>query len=219
MKRIFSELPGLLAHWEDQRREYDPSFYVLLLCGSTSALDDAVFSFVAKHPYELADMSGPYASFTVLARPVETSVTPVEIDTTSRHELQYLHAATPWALGAPGVYGLAQALRVPLVALPACIVSADPWSEDPGLVVALGDQRSSDADLSERTRVFFLELFGACRDASELQPEQRVRRLHQELVRRRIDFRAAAQATVESGALSQMIEALIRVLRSSGLLP
>lgn len=109
-----ADLRQVLGYWSQQRDHYGHGPYALLLCGDGTRLEKQAFEFVLQNGAMLDDMTGPYISLTLVAWRLDSPVAPAD----SSPELEYLHAAHSWALGAPGVYSLASALDLPINRLP-----------------------------------------------------------------------------------------------------
>jgi hypothetical protein len=205
MTSAFLGLPWLLQYWENQKRQYSPAVYILLLCGTASDLDQDVFDYVSAHHLALNDMSGPYSSFTILARSATSQSSPPPPDRHAK-QLPYLHVAEAWQLGAPGVYQLCHQMNVSLSDLPAILMTADPWSSQSSVWPL---SRIVDHGRENFASIWPL-LFTACREVSELPLKDR---LHGIEKRVRKSFSSNALSGIrDSGIVAQIVEGITKGL-------
>ncbi|MFC7531652.1 hypothetical protein [Actinoplanes sp. GCM10030250] len=133
MPAVLTDLPGLLAQWEEHRRRYRPATYCLVLCGSGD-LDGRVFDHVRSNRRMLSDMAGLYCSATLLAEP-DHSAPPDVTEVAGRQH--YLHETDAWQAGATGVYDLAHRLDLPLQHLPLFLICFDPWHSAESVILPI----------------------------------------------------------------------------------
>lgn len=203
-----AELSQVLDYWSQQRHLYGSGPYALFLCGDGTQLEKQAFEFFLQNGAMLNDMTGPYLSVTLVAWRLDAQL---NVDATSP-ELEYLHAAHSWTLGASGVYSLASALDLPLNRFPMIVLSVEPWTNNEVLILSLRDfaDTSGSSDFDHFV-YFFAKLSTACRFARKA-PEKRMLRIIQSQMKDMHDdsSQPIIKKISESGFLAQIIEGLIK---------
>lgn len=218
MKVALSNVPGLMALWEAQRMRYTPGFFMILFLGEGSSADQFVLKYLQTHEPMLDNMSGPYASLTVMT-PQSSERLQAPGNSSRASDLNYLHLS-PVPKNDPDeditIYDLAQSLSVPLDSFPALFVSPDPWAYGKAHLFDLGELISAlGEDASDQARTdliseFFSAVFSASRESENLGAPKRLR----SLAKRAEDIYPKTpgrfRAAIESGFIAQVVEGLVK---------
>jgi len=223
MKLTLANVPNLITLWAAQKAEYNPSFFMLLFLGAGSSADNFALDYVQAHALMLDNMSGPYASITVITEEVKAHGETSNYRPQSSPDMEYLHRS-PSLDDDQGIsvtaYTLAHKLAIPLDRFPALLVTPDPWDCHDAtlfdlsvLFAALGPDASKQAKGDLMTR-FFSAILTASREGADRAPSKRLAMLSKKGEATLPRVKGRFQSAIDSGIIAQVVEGLVK-----GLLP
>jgi hypothetical protein len=202
-------ITAITTLWAGHAVRYEPGIYGLVLCGGETEQDKEFSKFVLRYRLMLDDMAGPYTSLIlVLTQPDEEPE-----HRPAGSDVEYVDLLPPSRLHAPGVYTIANALRVPLEQLPAVLLSADPRLSDSSLVISLRDAGDRPDGYLETMKL----LLSAARAAYDVPVDERLRLIEKHMRQPGTGRALAITATiVKTGIIKQVIEGLLKGLGLTG---
>jgi hypothetical protein len=169
-------------------------------------MERSFYEFVQGRQVMLDDMAGPYTSLALVSGQLMD-----DRSFDGGEHIGYFEVLPSWVLHSRSVYGIANALKVPLTELPAIVLSAEPSGSHQSLVVSFQVQENDDKLLDARYTSLVMALLAACREAADEPVKKRLRIIESRMKNlrkgERPDFLSRFS---QSGLLSQIIEGIVR---------